>query len=560
MVEPYFKVENEFSADMLCFASNSIFAFDIKEQVYWIGNIINSNQAKKIPLNMAKSSFIDNKISLCRNLPYFALVSNDESSVRIIDATQDKTIQTLQITDSKIECVSISDDGKSLLIGGKNGILTNWDIYSGKLLNIPARHKDFVLLARESPNKRFVVSIGYDRSILFFDKHKHKSATQLFNANNAIKCAKFFADSSILVLGDIAGIVYVIDTHTQTMLRKFQATHAQVIDICYYKDSYIFVLGSNGVLCLCDFSSGDKVMSSLSEMRYKSFVISDNSIILASANCVLGYKFSDFVDYCKNLIAENNILEAYKFANIYKFLRNESFYLALEAKFEADILEAKMLVCSGNRILAEEILRHYEGIPSKIDAIATLQKQMREIDEFSNLMEKKLEIRAIPMAQNNPLIRELKIYKDFEERFLKIILLVKELAKKGKKDDANVIIMPYKKIPSKVAIIQEVLLYPQKVDEALEAIESKDYRTYFKLKKTYRFVSILDKSIEEEAESLYFKALNAFYMLNVKECRKFIAILKNFRQYREFALGLEMKIDEALSIISKIGGKEIKEA
>lgn len=555
MIEPYFNVENECSADILCFASNSIFAFDFKEQIYWIGNIINSNQAKKIPLKLPKSSFVNNKISLCGNLPYFALVNDDESKVEIMDASQNKIIQRLHITDSKIECISISDDGKSILIGGKNGILTNWDIFSGKLLNIPARHKDFVLMARESPNKRFVISIGYDRSILFFDKNKHKSASHLFNANNAIKCARFFSDSSVLVLGDIAGIIYVFDTHTQTILRKFQVTNSQIIDVCHYKDSYIFVLGSNGVLCLCDFSNGAKIMDSLSEMRYKSFVISQNCIILSSQKNVLGYRFSDFVDYCKNLVAENNILEAYQFANIYKFLHNESFYLSLEAKFEADILEAKMLACNGNRTLAEDILGRYNGIPSKNDIITNLFKQIREVDEFNNLMDKKLEIRAIPMAQNNPLIRELQSYKDFEARFLKIILLVKELAKKGKKDDANIIVMPYKKIPSKVAIIQEVLLYPHKVDEALQAIENNDYRAYFKLKKTYRFVSILDKNVEDEAESIYFKALNAFYTLNVKECRKFIAILKNFRQYRDFALNLEMKVDEALNIIGKIGGR-----
>lgn len=555
MVEPYFKVENEFNADILRFASNSIFAFDFKEQVCWIGNIINSNQAKKIPLNLPKSSFVDNKISLCANLPYFALVNGDENSVQIIDAGQNKTIQNLQITDSKIECVSISDDGKSILIGGKNGILTNWNIYNRKLLNIPARHKDFVLIARESPNKRFVISVGYDRSVLLFDKNKNKTATHLFNANNAIKCAKFFSDSSILALGDIAGIVYIIDTHTQAILRKFQVTHTQVIDICHYKDSYIFVLGSNGVLCLCDFSSGAKIMDSLSETRYKSFAISDDSIILSSQKSILGYRFGDFVNHCKNLVAENNIAEAYQFANIYKFLRNESFYLALEAKFEADILEAKTLACNGNRALAEEILSYYNGIPSKNDIIANLLKQMREIDEFNNLMDKKLEIRAIPMAQNNPLIKELESFKNFEAKFLKIIMLAKELAKKGKKDDANIIVMPYKKIPSKVAIIQEVLLYPQKVDEALQAIENNDYRTYFKLKKTYRFVAMLDNKIEKSAEDTYFKALNAFYKLNIKECKKFIVILKNFRQYRDFALNLELKIDEALNIIGKIGGR-----
>lgn len=558
MIEPYFKVENEFSADIFCFISNSIFAVDFKEQIYWVGNIINHNQSKKLPLSLPKSSFPYNKIALSQNLPYFAVISEDESSAQIIDATQNKIIQTLQIADSKIECVSISDDGKSALLGGKNGVLSHFDVQSGKLLNIPARHKDFVLLAKESPNNRFIISIAYDRGVLFFDKNKNET-TKLFIAPNAIRCARFFADSALLALGDITGMVYIIDTYTQMVLHKFQATITPIMDICHYKDTYIFALGGNGVICLCDFSNGTKIMDSLSKTPYKAFLLRDNGIILSahngSQNSVLGYKFDSFVNHCQNLIMQNNIIEAYKFANIYKFLRNESFYLALEARFESDMLEAKILACNGNRPLADNILSKYAGIPGKGEIVAKLQGYIRQIDEFNALMTKKLEIRAIPMAQNNPLIRELQVYKEFEARFLKIILLVKELVKKGKKDDANAIVMPYKKIPSKVAIIQEVLLYPQKVDEALEAIERGDYNAYFKLKNNYRFVRMLDKNMEERSENIYFRALKAYYKPNIKECKEYIAMLKNFRKYREFALNLEVKVDEMTKIIAKIGGK-----
>ena len=554
MIEPYFSVENEFSADILCFSSNSIFAFDFKEEMYWIGNTI-GDTSKKIPLSLPNASFKQNKIAICANLPLFAFIDRDEFSVQIFDTQADKNIRTIRLADeSRIECVSISDDGRNVLVGGKNGSLSNWDIANGKLLNIIARHKDFVLMAKESPNKRFIISVGYDRSVIFYDKNKDKAGKHLLTATSAIKCVRFFKDSSMLVMGDIEGFVYVIDTHTQITLHKFQASHTAILDICHYKDSYIFVLGANGVICLCDFSNESKLMDSLSDMTYKAFVIEDNSIILSSNKTTLGFKFDDFIAYGKNLLDDDNIVEAYKFANIYKFLRNESFYLTLEARFRADMIEAKVLACSNNRATALKILERYSGISGKGEIIATLSRQFREIDEFNRLMESGIEIRAIPMAQNNPLIANLKAYRDFEDKFLKILLLAKELAKKGKKDDANVLVMPYKKIPSKVVVIQEMLLYPYKVDEALVAIAKADYRTYFRLKKEYRFVSMLDgaKELEEDAENVYFSALNAFYMFNIKECRNHIAILKNFREYREFALDLEIKIDECLAILGKM--------
>lgn len=554
MIEPYFRVENEFVADILCFSSNSIFAFDFKEEMYWIGNTIGS-ESKKVPLSLPKSDFKHNKISLCSNLPLFAFVERDESSVQIYDAQADKSIRAIRLIDeSRIECVSISDDGRSVLVGGKNGSLSNWNIANGKLLNIIARHRDFVLMARQSPNKRFIVSIGYDRSVIFYDKNKDKTGRHLLTATSAIKCARFFKDSSVLVLGDIEGFIYVIDTHTQITQHKFQVAYTGIVDICHYKDSYIFVLSANGLLCLCDFSTETKLMDNLSEMTYKAFVIEDNSIILSRDKITLGYHFDDFVAYGKNLLDDDNILEAYKFANIYKFLHKESFYMALEARFEADMIEAKALACGGNRAMAMKILEQYNGVPSKNDTIVNLSRQFREIDEFNRLMENGIEIRAIPMVQNNPLIAELKAYKDFEDRFLKILLLAKDLAKKGKKDDANALVMPFKKIPNKIAVIQEILLYPYEVDEALEAIAKADYRKYFRLKKEYRFVSMLDgaKELEGMAQSVYFDALKAFYAMNIKECRTNIAILKNFRKYMDFALDLEVKLDECLGILSKM--------
>ena len=556
MIEPYFRIENEISADIFCFSSNSIFAFDFKEEVYWIGNTIGS-VSKKVPLTLPNDAFKQNKIALCANLPLFASIDKDELSAQIYDAQADKSIRIIRLTDeTRIECVSISDDGKHILVGGKNGSLSLWDIANGKLLNIIARHRDFVLMATQSPNKQFIASIGYDKSVVFYDKNKDKIGRHLFTATSAIKCVRFFRDSSMLVIGDIDGFIYVIDTHTQITLHKFQASHSAIVDICHYKDSYIFALSANGALCLCDFSTESKLMDNLSEMSYKAFVISENSIILSSDKSILGYNFDDFIAYGNSLLDSDNILEAYKFANIYKFLKNESFYIALEARFEADMIEAKALACGGNRSLAIKILERYSGISSKNEILATLSRQFREIDEFNRLMESGVEIRAIPMAQNNPLIENLKSYKDFEDKFLKILLLAKELAKKGKKDDANILVMPYKKIPSKVAVIQEILLYPHKVDEAISAIARNDYRAYFRLKKDYRFVRILSgaKELEEMAENVYFNALNTFYTLNLKECKNAIAILKNFRAYMDFALDLEIKMDEFINILNKLRG------
>ncbi|RDU63128.1 WD40 repeat domain-containing protein [Helicobacter sp. MIT 14-3879] len=557
MIHPIFEIESEFSADILKFSMNSIFAFNTKKEVYWISNTISNNTVKKIAISTIKSSY-NNKVSICKTLPLFAYIDINESNVFIMNTQQNKIIQVLKIADSKIESISISDDGENILIGGKNGVLGNWNIYNGQLLNIPIRHKDFVLLSKESPNKRFIVSVGYDKSVMIFDKYKDKLGSLVCNTTSAIKCVNFFKESSILVLGDIKGFVYIIDTNTKNLLHRFQVNYMQIIDIFYYKDSYLFILNENKTISVVDFSIQTKILNSfLKDRTYNSFLIDENQIILSSDNKIIAYNFDDFINVCKDFVDRGEISSAYEFINQNTFLKSEDFYIQLEAKFQSDILEAKALACSNNKNMAINILNNYLNIPNKTHLISNIINEIKSISEFEQLMANSLEVRAIPMVQKKPLLKELKSYIDFETRFSKIILLAKELVKNNKKDDANTIIMQYKKIPSKVRIIQEIFLYPYKVDEAIQAINNKDYKTYFKLKNEYKFVTYLNgaSNLEKDGEVIYFKALEAFYSLSIKECKKYTSLLKNFKDYRDFALDLEIKIDEVLIIMEKINSK-----
>lgn len=555
MIEPKFSITNEYNADSMNMFQNAIFAFDFKEEIYWISNILDTN-SKNIAINIAKDSFSSYKISICKYLPLFAYIDTSEVNAIVIDTQQTKVIRSFKIQDSKIESISISDDGENILIGGKNGVLSRWNTYSGKLLDIPNRHKDLILFSKESPDKRFVVSVGYDRSVILFDKHKDKTGVLICVANTTIKCARFFDDCKFLALGDISGFIYIISTDTKFILHKFQATFAQIIDMYYYKDSYIFYLNDNGVVGIVNFIKEERILDSfMPTKKYQSFLINDDLIILAGIDkTICAYSFSSFIEYGNTLLQDENVAEAYKFVAENRFLQTEDFYLELETKFEADILEAKALACSKNQHIALQILRKYLDIPNKFNEISNLIANIKDIDEFQQLMNNNMEIRAVPMASKNPILRELKSYIDFRSRFGRILILAKELVKKGKKTDANTVMMKYKKIPSKIRTIQEVISYPQKVDEAIYAIKNKDYKTFFKLKKDFQFVGFLQGSqkMVEDGEMFYYRLLHSFYAMDLEKCRYYIDILKNFKEYQEQTIELEFKINEVTNLLNKI--------
>lgn len=552
MIEAHFSINNEFNADIVNFLGNSIFAFDFKEKTFWISDILES-ASKKLLINLPKDSFSMYKISLCKNLPLLAHIDESETNVVVIDTQLAKIIGTFKIQDSKIECISINDKGDTLIIGGKNGVVSRWDIYSGKLLDIPNRHKDFVLSAKESSNKRFVVSISYDRSVILFDKYKDKNGVFVCNTNNTIKCVEFFDECRFLALGDISGFVYIINTNTKFVIHRFQVAFSSIVAIAHYKDAYLFCLNENGGISVVNYNTQEKILESfLPQNRYKAMIIHGDLIILSTQDKkIIAYSFKALLEYGESLLANDDIIGVYNFISEYKFLQSEDFYIEVEMKFEADVLESIALACSNNQNMALQILHKYTEIPAKKKEITNLITDIRGINEFLKLMEAHLEIRAIPLVAKNPILKELKSYLEFENRFSRVLMLAKELVKKGKKSDANTVMMQYKKIPTKIRSIQEVISYPEKVDDALLAIKTRDYKTFFRLKKDYQFVNSLQdvKDILQDGGKYYFKLLEAFYELDLESCRQYISILKNFQEYKDFVIEIEFKINEIANLV-----------
>lgn len=555
MIEPQFSTDNEYFADNFNLLQDSVFAFDFSEQVLWVSDIL-ATESKQRPIKIPKDSFSYHKISFCRNMPIFAYIDESETSAFVIDAQQGEMIREFKLQDSRIECVSINDSGDRILIGGKNGTLSRWEIFSGKLLNIPNKHKDFVLCAKESGDKRFVASVSYDKAVMLFDKRKDKTGMLVCYATATIRCMEFFDDNRFLALGDTDGFIYIINTDTRFLAHKFQATFAPISALAHYKNTYLFCLGGNGILGVVDYHTQEKILESFApQNRYKSFIIRDEMIALATfERKILAYSFKAFLDYGQNMLDNDDILGVYNFIGENRFLQGEEFYLALETKYQADTLEAIALACSLRQDSALEILHKYVNIPAKRREVTNLMSEIHGIDEFLKLMESQLEIRAIPLASKNPLLRELKSYADFEVRFSRVLILAKELVKKNKKPDANTVMMQYKKIPSKIRAIQEVLSYPDKVDNAIEAIKNRDYKTFFRLKKDYHFVNFLQDAeiLMRDGEGFYYQLLEAFYALDLQKCVEIIEILRNFSEYKDFVIDIEFKISEITSLIEKL--------
>ena len=484
-MEPVFTLTNSFSADLLDFFEGCVFAIDFKEELHWISNLdsISANTSFKI----VRDSYLNCKVAISRNI--FAYINEDENSIIVVNGRDSKIINTIKFNESKIECICFSKVGNSLIVGGKDGVLSKWGVNGNRILPTISRHKDAIFFIKESIEGNFIVSVGYDRSIILFNSKKDKLGSLIGIANNLIKCGVFFNNERLLALGDVLGYLYIIDTNLKTIINKFQVSFTQLINISYYKHSYIFCLNDNGVISIIDFAKQEKIMDNfLNDDIYLQFYIHenlhDNLLLLSTSSFkVIAYNLDNFLIHFENLVNNKNISQAYNFVQNYRFLEMEPPYFKLSAKFEADLLECVALVCSGDESGALEILELYKDVSTKSTLISKIINDISRVNEFIRLMDAKMIDRAMTLAQKYSILSKLKQYSDFEDRFSKIIIVIKELIKKGRRNDANVIIEPFKRIPAKFRIIQQVILFPNKIDEALNSIKNHDYASLLKLRK-----------------------------------------------------------------------------
>ena len=551
-MEPVFTLTNSFSADLLDFFEGCVFAIDFKEELHWISSL--DSISANTPFKIVRDSYLNCKVAISRNI--FAYINEDENSIIVVNGRDSKIINTIKFNESKIECICFSKVGDSLIVGGKDGVLSKWGVNGNRILPTISRHKDAIFFIKESVEGNFIVSVGYDRSIILFNSKKDKLGSLIGIANNLIKCGVFFKNERLLALGDVLGYLYIIDTNLKTIISKFQVSFTQLINISYYKHSYIFCLNDNGVISIVDFAKQEKVMDNfLNDDIYLQFCMHENLLLLSTSSFkVIAYNLDNFLSHFENLVDNKNISQAYDFVQNHRFLEMEQPYFKLSAKFEADLLECVALVCSGDESGALEILELYKDVSPKSTLISKIINDISRVNEFIRLMDAKMIDRAMTLAQKYSILSKLKQYSDFEDRFSKIIVVIKELIKKGRRDDANVIIEPFKRIPVKFRIIQQVMLFPNKIDEALNAIKNGNYMLLLKLRKEFQFINYLQevKNLDRSLEGFYFKALDSLYALDISSCKKYIAILKNFREYNQKIASLESYIENIEPLISNI--------
>jgi WD40 repeat protein len=153
-----------------------------------------------------------------------------------------------------VRSIVFSPDGERLLTGdgepGKGGAGRLWDAHSGKLIDSPLVHKDFVLAVAFSPDKRTIATAGADGTIRLADAQTGRAGPVLHHAG-PVYFVVFSPTGTRILTGSEDGLARLWDAKTGQLLGELRAHNAAVLTAGFDPAGEIFFTGAHdGSLCL----------------------------------------------------------------------------------------------------------------------------------------------------------------------------------------------------------------------------------------------------------------------------------------------------------------------
>lgn len=137
--------------------------------------------------------------------------------------------RVLAAHDAKAASLAFSPDGKRLVVGGDNpGVISLWEVESGKLLWRINRHKHVVTSVAFSPDGQTIASGSRDRTVRLWTAETGTSK-RLLTAEKDVLCVALSPDGKTLAVSGEGRLLRIYDPQTGNVTQTL-ATDADAVD------------------------------------------------------------------------------------------------------------------------------------------------------------------------------------------------------------------------------------------------------------------------------------------------------------------------------------------
>ena len=535
------KLIKNIKARVSCFYSNEdLIIVDENNRIIFFDSAFSLKHG--IRLKLPKNKPDENGVRLSENGKYL-LIAIDKY-ITLWDILNKKHIANFTFK-HEILALKFSKDSKYFACGGIDGKIYLFNIkLKKKVLELPP-HKDFITDIEFNSDRSYIFATSYDKAVCFYNLVTLNKKERYLH----IKPAKKIEEKNYLISSD--EIAYTV---------KWDEVSYEYKDIIkiysYFRDFFIYedflILALNNRIFI--YNLKDEVIENekfLELQDIDKITIFKNYLVISTLSGEIYIRdiFEEEKEFLDFIINEK-YKETYELINKNPFLKFSKGYEKLNNLIELLIKKALKLY-EIDKFKALEILNRLLIIPHLRTKIENIIKQYENFEKFIFAIKEKNYALAYMIADQNPLFKESRYYKQLEKIWEVTFERAKKLIEEGKFEKAKEILEPFMAVSEKLPLI-ELLLKNAEIYKLLkEKLAKRDFKGFFDLIKKYPELKNTKEynQVLNYAKILYKLAIKSLNEGNFEKAKKAALILQDIEGYEDKAKEILERIENSLKFL-----------
>jgi len=497
----------------------------------------------EIKIDIEHSREDSKAVSFSSDAKYFAVIDSEYRKSMLFETKSKKLLATVDRHQGEVSCVVIEPHDRYMFSCGDDGITYGIDIKSSQLAFTLPAHKDFVTDISFTQDGKYAATSGYDKSISLYNLAMMTPQGKL-KAHSAPVVKLLFLGEGRLFSLDKKGGAIIWDINSAKVIARPKGIHDEVISMCIgSKNRFLFLGTKLGYVLVYDLLSYEQISKKYIKLSdaVTSLAFDDTreELIVGSASGeLLVFNIFEQEEHLQSM------LEQKKYAHISGCIKTNPLlvytkpYRTFEILWEKTLQRAKLLLENSEKAKAEGLFKDFLVIASKKQQMQKLISEYSEYEKFLSYVKAKKLSLAYSLVNLHPLYKETKVYKSMEAQWERDLALAKKYMLDQKSSNkVQEILLPYRGISEKTALIQELVQNINAYKRFREAITHRKFKLAFEIAKQSEFLKEHPeyRALVNYSDNLYMKAQVMIGNGDSNSALQIFRILLDFDDFKEEA-------------------------
>ncbi len=516
--------------------------------------------------NIAHARYKTKVLSFSTDGSYFSSLSADCRSARLYNVKTKKTVAKIDRHQGEISCVGIDPKNRYMFSCGDDGKTFAIDIHTGKMVFTLPIHKDTINDVAFSTNGQWVATASYDRRVSVFNIATLTPKHLLKSHSAPVVKLQFLSEHRLLSIDKNAKAI-VWNIYDGSIVARLEGIHDNVTQIAVDGDNRFVFMGTElGYIMVYELEnytllSGKyiKLDSTITALCFRD----------SSKDLIVGTQKGDLLFY--DIYAEEKelkeLLNAQKYDVIQEYVDNNPLleytkvYQMVSKIWEKTVQKARLSLQKNDEQTAKELFEKFKNIPAKNTIMRKIIKEYAEFNRFVTAAKQGKISLAYAIANAHPDYKNSKIFKSLELNWKKIFVVAQKYALEPRTiEKARELLLPYRGISEKTALIQELFSQGDLYKRFKVAVGQKDFKVAFELLKQHPFLKEFPEydALMKYGDSLYIKSQKFLQEGDTHSAVKVLRILLDFTDFSKEAKELLYNVEAYQKFFNAIEDEDMQ--